>query len=102
MLAVASCSNIINRPGNHLLEFVRWNISQSFARLADGLMEDPPADSFLDKLGDSALFHALSAQVRAQGKVDLFGPSDRQSGGFIGRHTSGHINIDPTYQYRLL
>ena len=32
---------------NHLLEFVRGNVGESFAGFADGLMKDAPADSLL-------------------------------------------------------
>jgi hypothetical protein len=52
---------------NHLLEFVRGNVGESFAGFADGLMKDAPADSFLDEFREITLLHSLGTPKGAQG-----------------------------------
>ena len=45
------------------------------------------ADGFLNEFREVALFHALGAQIGAQGVIGLFGPGDGQTG-FLRARTS--------------
>src|SRR2546423_9456678 len=91
-------ANVVYGLVDHLLKLVRRDFSERFASLLDGLVEDAPADGFLNKLRDIAFFHAMSTQVGAQGYISLLGPSDSEPGGFIWYRIFSHKHLS-CYQY---
>src|SRR5258708_4292611 len=90
------CTNVFDSQVNQVLELVRGNVGEGFAGFADCLVKDAPADGFLNEFRNVALFHALGAQIGAQGMIGLFGPGNGQTGGcWLGRGMLRHISIYP-------
>jgi hypothetical protein len=61
---------------NHLLEFVRGNVGESYAGLADGLMKDAQRTASSMNFERSRFPHALGTQKGTQGMIGLFRPGN--------------------------
>ena len=90
-LPVSLRADVFDGLVDHPLKLVRGNVREGFAGLADSLVKDAPADSFLDELRNAALFSALGAQEGSQVKIGLLGPSNRPAGVFLLRHVRNGI-----------
>ena len=58
------------------LQFVSGYVSEGFANLADGLIEQAPFDCILDEFREGTFLEPLRAKIRAQSEIGVLGPDD--------------------------
>ena len=61
---------------NDILQVVSGYVSEGFANLADGLIEQSPFDSILDEFREGPFLEALRAKIRAQSEIGVLGPDN--------------------------
>jgi hypothetical protein len=59
-----------------------------------GALKHAPADGFLDELREIALFHAVGAQVRAQGQIGVLRDLDAPADSFFFHYNHLYAQID--------
>ncbi len=70
-LLVAFRADVLDCLVDQLLQIVWRDVSEVRAGFLDGLMKNPPANSFFNERGEIAFFHPLVVQIGAQGMIGV-------------------------------